>query len=217
MRILQLLALQLVRASTAQDGAADCPCLAPGTAAFTAASFAVQAAIDQQTISTSGIVIATKDYGLDGCAAYDQPKAYCADTDGEVKTYPHWCVASWCYVDIAKCSVSRGPAKSPVLLAAGGPTANVSVYYSYNTCGSLDRYSVLADNLTSLVGRPLRISTGVSPPYVVAGPSVSLEGWPHEGALAAFVDAVLRNFDPPPAFNVTNTFATAESMEKLGP
>ena len=45
----------------------------------------------------------------------------------------------------------------------------------------------------------------------------SVNGWPHGGALVAFADALLRNFDVPPPFNVTGSFATAESMRKLGP
>ena len=108
-------------------------------------------------------------------------------------------MSQWCYVDEAACSSVRKPARSSIL--------PVNAYYSYLTCGNLDKFTGTAP---FPVGRPLRISTGISPPQVVAGNSVA--GWPLDGAQVAFVDAVLKNFDPPPEVNITGGYATAESM-----
>ena len=93
------------------------------------------------------------------------------------------------------------------------------LHFSYNTCGQLDRYSVFSAFAT---GRTLRISTGISPPYVTAATTATdsdsaVPGWPYDGSLVAFADALCKNFDAPPAINVTGDFATAESMAALGP
>ena len=107
-------------------------------------------------------------------------------------------MSQWCYVDAAACSQARKPVRSSVLPG--------NAYYSYHTCGYLDEYSAFAP----FPSRPLRISTGISPPYIVEGSSVA--GWPYDGALVKFADTLVRNFASPPAFNVTGTFATVESM-----
>ena len=138
--------------------------------------------------------------GLGGCRTYDANQSPCPPTP----LYPHWCVSTWCFVDPDACGEVRGAVASPLI---------PGLHYSYNTCGQLDRYTAFRS-----FDAPLRITTGVSPPYVVAPAGASaVAGWPYDGALVAFADELLKNFDSQPVLNISSGFATPESLAALGP
>jgi len=52
-----------------------------------------------------------------------------------------WCKQSWCYVDPCTCTSARNLPRRAQLLTGGATVRGVPLFYSYETCGSMDAYS----------------------------------------------------------------------------
>mmetsp|Transcript_114766 Transcript_114766/g.325536 ORF Transcript_114766/g.325536 Transcript_114766/m.325536 type:complete len:435 (+) Transcript_114766:60-1364(+) len=52
-----------------------------------------------------------------------------------------WCKQSWCYVDPCTCTSARSVPRKAHLLPGGATFRGVPLFYSYETCGSMDAYS----------------------------------------------------------------------------
>ena len=59
-----------------------------------------------------------------------------------------WCRSSWCYVDVANCSLT-----GPTGLVRAAPSSyfhGVELYYSYDTCGNADDFDVDGVNASTV-------------------------------------------------------------------
>lgn len=88
------------------------------------------------------------DYGLSCVQPWDAPKDYCNPDHHEfVAGNEKWCAEKWCYVD-ENCVVNVGDTQF-----VGQPTAifkeyNISMWYSYETCGGVDYFNSRSWNFT---------------------------------------------------------------------
>jgi hypothetical protein len=132
-----------VKLSEAQDagGSPSCPCLS-----FSELNAELQ--IDFEAVLGGHKDEAT--YGV-GCASHDEDALTCSDANGCASTVPlpldcdkSHCTRAWCYVDEA-CPLMSNPS-----------AYFKGRYYSYATCGELDRFTQ-TERLQSLKGKTFKV------------------------------------------------------------
>eukprot|EP00913_Durusdinium_trenchii_P024487 g22988.t1 len=118
-------------------GSFECPCISSRSAGF--------ASLQQQLIARG----MERDYGTQGCRAYDDADSASPCGTGEGGE----CQSSWCYVDMDACLQNE-----TACVAAGGvlgsydsehcrtrltmaSTLNLSAFFSYETCGYVNTYN----------------------------------------------------------------------------
>ena len=171
----------------------------------------------------SSSVSFTRDYGSNGCRPYDLVEtAECNPTDNA--TVPRWCRDRWCYIHLANCKLPRYVTSLPsttvrlkqdllpvecqaeanaTCLTLASAACDRRLYYSYETCGNLDSFSVagaMERELRNLTGGRLVRAAGSNPQPLPCsslnrrqdGPSVSSASRLHAAAERAFESRSLR-------------------------
>ena len=124
-------------------GSANCPCINPWRAD-------VDAGTCRNHTSAAGESVCVHDeYGAGRCAAWDAEagSAACEPTSKD------WWCQEWCYVNASACLRPRDPSAYNFDPA----TVDGELFYSYATCGTLDRYKEIRLS-ESLRGKNLRVS-----------------------------------------------------------
>eukprot|EP00913_Durusdinium_trenchii_P010950 g10277.t1 len=155
------------------------------------------------------------DYGLGACAAHDSNNTL---YDCTMNAHPY-CTAPWCYVDTSLCQKNNA-----LCVAAGGdispycrtrsntvsPQFNITVAYSYETCGSINHYDI-EQLAVDVSGHSLKAAIDFTTPWVVerTGPSFPSG---YGGASYDFFIAALNLIEPNvPTVNIVPGWATAGS------
>eukprot|EP00961_Rhodomonas_salina_P001036 14693-Rhodomonas_salina.5 len=197
-------------------GKLDCPCASAESDGFEA----LKAKVESSDFPDL--------YGLDGCRPYDEDNILtgCAGDDK-----PGYCGAQWCYVDTARCRVDRAKCQAqnkqvgqkthescrsrPMLESALIPGG----FYSYETCGYLNSYSV--DRASEVIGvRTLIAAATHDVPYVsvVERPGPGPNDPPvveYSGVEYVFLQKSLESFVEPVVLQMEDGWATAESRAKF--
>jgi len=139
------------------------------------------------------------DYGTRECRAWDQSQAYsCADSNGMPwSNAPSYCTDLWCWVDAGQCSL---------LPSTSNMFEGVSFAYSYETCGSINRFDpkVLKQ---SLRGRSFKVGVpGVEWPFLLVSDA---------GVHGGLSVDLLQHFASANQFSVTYHPVTEDSKAKF--
>ncbi|CAK9117506.1 unnamed protein product [Durusdinium trenchii] len=197
----------LLLTARVEAGAPECPCIDSSHSDYAAISAVVQ---------SWGMAA---DYGLGACAAHDSNNTL---YDCTMNAHPY-CTAPWCYVDTSLCQKNNA-----LCVAAGGvpgsdispycrtrsntvsPQFNITVAYSYETCGSINHYDI-EQLAVDVSGHSLKAAIDFTTPWVVerTGPSFPSG---YGGASYDFFIAALNLIEPNvPTVNIVPGWATAGS------
>ncbi|CAE7313324.1 GLR3.4 [Symbiodinium sp. CCMP2592] len=194
-----------------QAGAPECPCISNSSAIYE----------QLRTVLVAGGF--PPDYGATGCRAYAAGTSLdgCSGEDA-----PAHCSNPWCYVDMSVC-----PVNEDLCHAAGAALGsdispycrtrprdytillNMSVYYSYETCGSVNLYDPTRHS-KELGGNILRAVVAPYPPWVTQRNS-STGNVEYGGPSYDFFQSVLNLFDPPAQLNLLPGWATEQSLQRF--
>lgn len=123
-------------------------------------------------------------YGWNLCLAHDATALYCTDVDDSV---PDWCPKLWCYVDMDRCE--RRSIPSDLFHDSG-------IYYSYATCGNLDKFYAVRHTEFLISLKTVRVSYPPDDerPFLVSLNHDEEHLFEKAGALPAFVREVLSSY-----------------------
>ncbi|CAE7036079.1 GLR3.2 [Symbiodinium natans] len=169
----------------------------------------------------------TENYGLEGCAAYDvnDSASGCGSNES-----PH-CVNPWCFVDmnlcplnVEKCHMAGGMPGSEVSpYCRTRPhlprtLGNTSVFYSYETCGSVNMYDSTRHSI-NVGGHVVRVVVNPVAPWVLRRTgSGLLQTKEHGGYGGPSFDFFIRTlvlFEPEPILKILPGWATPQSKQKF--
>jgi hypothetical protein len=157
----------------AAQGTPSCPCIDGAKLISTRAPSLYSAAVPEgmchEFVDPSGVCLG-ESYGGSVCLPRDNPSTEGeSDRPGQARcqlaTPPNWCDASWCWVDATTCppGVSYPPSGEIRFRARQIPT-NISLHYSYKTCGFRDTFT---NPETSLISALRNLTLRVTAPDVV--------------------------------------------------
>ena len=161
-------------------------------------------------------------YGLLGCDAYDVNLS----TSGCRWNEKPQCQNPWCFVDMTRCPINKARCE-----AAGGipgstvspdcrtrPYAvrsflNLSVYYSYETCGSVNMYDRNRHSV-NVGGTVIRVVIDPVAPWVVRRTGFT-RAQEYGGPSYDFFLKTLELFEPKPVLSILDGWATTQSKQKF--
>ncbi|CAE7862614.1 GLR3.4 [Symbiodinium sp. KB8] len=161
-------------------------------------------------------------YGLMGCDVYD---ANISASDCGSNEEPH-CLNPWCFVDMTLCPIHTGKCE-----AAGGilgsevsphcrtrphssrPLVNMSAYYSYETCGSVNMYNKSRHSL-DVGGHVIRVVVDPVAPWILKRTDIA-RNQEYGGPSYDFFVRTLDLFEPKPVLRIVPGWATQQSKQKF--
>ncbi|CAJ1438282.1 unnamed protein product [Effrenium voratum] len=196
-------------AGASSGGSVECPCVVNGSSAF-----------EELTAGLTALGIDVN-YGLNGCQAYDANFSLfgCESNEGL------HCLSPWCWVDMSQCPLDAAQCAAeggvegsrtsphcrtrPYTQSPSLQGINVSAFYSYETCGSVNSYS--ATRLFDQVGGKtiLAAATPFSPWLLTKTNSLGQEVF--AGPLYDFFVSALRLIEPQPNLQILPGWATQQS------
>ncbi|CAE7767105.1 GLR3.2 [Symbiodinium necroappetens] len=205
--VLRVLAWAAAGSLCLAEYAPECPCINASSTLFTD----LQTELVAQGLDAS--------YGTTGCDAYD---ANSSSVGCESNAAPH-CMNQWCYVDMTLCPVNK-----LLCLAEGGlegsdasphcrtrphsrttMQTNMSLYYSYETCGYMNNYDLSA-LFSQLGGTAIKVAASAYGSWVILKQD-ALGQDVFGGALYDLFVESLVLIQPPPVMKLIPGWATQQS------
>ena len=158
-------------------------------------------------------------YGMTGCHAYDANSS----SVGCESNAARYCLSQWCYVDMTLCPINK-----LLCLAEGGlegsdasphcrtrphfrstVQTNMSLYYSYETCGYMNNYDLSA-LFSQLGGTTIKVAAAAHTAWVIIKKD-ALGQDVFGGALYDIFIESLVLIQPPPVMKLIPGWATQQS------
>ena len=177
-------------------GSEQCPCLDSTSGLFASGRAKLQELGYPSGYGTKGGCQRHSDtLQLDGCDGIDPPL---------------YCSSPWCFVDPATC---RGHESQPVA-ALAKLAVNISdiPYYSYTTCGALDRYARPDIMMNKIRGKTMRMSVSYpQPPWILVDEADPLN--PHWKGHTGVLPTVMAKISDHASLNISlrDYFASEQS------
>mmetsp|Transcript_54149 Transcript_54149/g.127272 ORF Transcript_54149/g.127272 Transcript_54149/m.127272 type:complete len:653 (-) Transcript_54149:170-2128(-) len=161
-------------------------------------------------------------YGLMGCDVYD---ANISASDCGSNEEPH-CLNPWCFVDMTLCPIhtEKCEAAGGILGSVVSPhcrtrphssraLVNMSAYYSYETCGSVNMYNKSRHSL-DVGGHVIRVVVDPVAPWILKRNAIA-RNQEFGGPSYDFFVRTLDLFEPKPLLSIVPGWATQQSKQKF--